>query len=207
VAYDAATDILTYTSAQNYHGDAAFTYTVSDGHGGTAAATAHIAVTPADDAPVAADDTASVKAGSTVNVNVLFNDSDQGDGDTLTVKTTLAAEPAHGTAVVNPDGTISYKAASSYKGQDTFVYVLTDGTSEAQATVTVTVSARSSSTNDDDETTAVTPKPTAVTIVSTPATAYTPKAAALPPLLRLRPHHHPLRRPCPPSAGRQALYR
>ena len=182
VAYDAATDTLTYTPAQNYHGAVSFTYTVSDGNGGTAFATVHITVTPVDDAPVAVDDTASVKAGSTVTVNVLFNDSDQGDGDTLTVKTTLAAEPAHGTAVVNPDGTISYKAASSYKGQDTFAYVLTDGTSDAQATVTITVSASSSSNDDGDEkTTSSTPKPTAVTTVSTPAPAYTPRSGGTTP--------------------------
>ena len=183
VTFDAGTDTITYTPAQNYHGDATFTYTIIDGNGGTASATAHITVTPGDDAPVAADDTASVKAGSTVTVNVLFNDTDQGDGDTLTVKSTLAAEPAHGTIVVNPDGTISYKAVSSYKGQDTFVYVLTDGTSEAQATVTVTVSARSSSNDDDDDIIVVTPRPTTITTVPTPAPVYTPKSAGTTPVV------------------------
>ncbi len=168
VTFDAGTDTITYTPSENYHGEASFTYMVTDGNGGTASATAQITVTPVDDAPVAVDDAANVKAGSTVTVNVLFNDSDQGDGDTLTVKTTLASEPAHGTVVVNPDGTVSYRAASSYKGTDTFVYVLTDGTSEAQATVTVTVSASSSSSDDDDDIIVVTPRPTSITTVPTP---------------------------------------
>lgn len=183
VVFEAATDTITYTPAPNYHGEASFTYTVTDGNGGTASATAQITVTPVDDAPVAVDDTASVKAGSTVNVNVLFNDSDQGDGDTLIVKTTLAAEPAHGTVVVNPDGTISYKAASSYKGEDTFAYVLTDGTGEAQATVTVTVTASSSSSDDDDDIIVVTPRPTTITTIPTPAPVYTPRKESTTPVV------------------------
>ena len=97
-----------------------------------------------------------------VTINVLSNDSDQGDGDTLTVQSTLATPPANGTAVVNSDGTIAYTANSSYKGEDSFVYVITDGTGTAQAKVTITVSARPSSSHSTP-----TPEPV-ITIIDTP---------------------------------------
>src|SRR5207249_998314 len=46
---------ITYTPAANYNGADTFTYTISDGHGGTAAATVSLTITAVDDAPVASD--------------------------------------------------------------------------------------------------------------------------------------------------------
>src|SRR5439155_15561188 len=46
---------ITYTPAADYHGPDGFTYSVDDGHGGTATASVAIAVTPVNDAPVAAE--------------------------------------------------------------------------------------------------------------------------------------------------------
>ena len=173
ITYDPAVGTLTYTPTQNYHGNASFTYGISDGNGGTASATARITVTPVDDAPIAVDDTATVRAGSTVTVNVLSNDSDQGDGDTLTVQSTLATAPANGTAVVNSDGTIAYTANSSYKGDDSFVYVLTDGIGTAQAKVTVTVTARPSNSSHSTPT----PEPV-ITIIDTPEPTQRPATSS-----------------------------
>ena len=42
--------VCTYTPAANYNGPDCFTYTVSDGHGGTATGTVSVTVTPVNDA-------------------------------------------------------------------------------------------------------------------------------------------------------------
>ncbi len=50
--------------------------------------------------------------------------------------------PAHGSAVANADGTISYTPAANYAGADSFTYTIGDGQGgSATATVSVTVTA------------------------------------------------------------------
>ena len=73
-----------YTPALNYTGGDGFTYTISDGQGGSATATVSVTVTAVNDAPAAADDAASTLEDTAVGIPVLANDSDI-DGDTLTV--------------------------------------------------------------------------------------------------------------------------
>ena len=72
---------LTYDPATNATGADRFTYTVSDGNGGTDIGTVTVTITPANDPPVADNDTLTVAedAGPTV-VNVLAGDSDP-EGD------------------------------------------------------------------------------------------------------------------------------
>jgi hypothetical protein len=70
-------------------------------------------------------------------IGVLSNDSDpDGDAPTLTAVT----RPGHGTAVINPDKTITYTPKTSFLGTDTFKYTISDGKGgTATASVTVTV--------------------------------------------------------------------
>ncbi|WP_242098672.1 VCBS domain-containing protein [Sphingomonas sp. CROZ-RG-20F-R02-07] len=112
-----------------------FTYTVSDGHGGTATATETITVIGANDAPKAADDSTFALPGVATSINVLANDTDP-EGDTITV--TGATNGAHGTVVVNSDGTLSYTSAAGYAGNDSFTYTVADP-SGATSTATVAV--------------------------------------------------------------------
>ena len=128
---------LTYMPAANYHGADAFTYTLSDGLGGSATATVSVTVTPANDGPVAVDDAATTAEDTGVSIAVLTNDTDL-DGDAVTVS--AATAPAHGTALVNADGTITYAPAANYHGPDSFNYTVGDGNGgTATATVSVTV--------------------------------------------------------------------
>ncbi|TMG21631.1 MAG: tandem-95 repeat protein [Chloroflexi bacterium] len=127
-----------YTPAANYNGADSFTYTVSDGNGGTAQGTVSITVTPVNDAPVANPDSASVAEGSSVDVPVLANDTDV-DGDSLSLAGVGAA--AHGTASANLDGTVHYVPSGSYTGPDSFTYTVSDGTTTAQGSVSISVTA------------------------------------------------------------------
>ncbi|HUL80025.1 MAG TPA: FG-GAP-like repeat-containing protein, partial [Vicinamibacteria bacterium] len=89
--------------------------------------------------PVARDDTASVRSGSSVVIPVLANDSDP-QGDPLVV--IRVGTPSHGAAVLNANGTVSYTAQAGYVGVDSFDYTISDGRyGTARAIVTVTVTA------------------------------------------------------------------
>ncbi|HRV07196.1 MAG TPA: Ig-like domain-containing protein [Acidobacteriota bacterium] len=126
-----------YRPAPNYFGSDSFTYTVSDGRGGTATATVTVSVTPVNDPPRASTDSFTVAEDGSAEVDVLANDSDP-DGDTLTVS--WVGNPAHGTAAVVSGGKIRYTPAPDYHGSDTFRYTVSDGNGgSATTTVFVTV--------------------------------------------------------------------
>jgi hypothetical protein len=126
-----------YTPDTNYHGADSFTYVVSDGAGGSDTGAVSVTVSSVNDAPVAANDSASTTAGVPVTISVLANDTD-GDGDTLGVGS--VSDPPHGTAVKNANGTITYTPDAGYTGPDAFGYAATDGSASSNvATVSITV--------------------------------------------------------------------
>jgi VCBS repeat-containing protein len=130
----------TYTPAQNDDTAVSFSYSVSDGDL-AAAGSATLDITPVDDAPVAVDDTANVVRNSSVTIPVLANDSDV-EGDALTPVVVAGSGPAHGTVMVNADGTITYTPELGYLGPDSFTYQASDGTllsNVASTTVSVNV--------------------------------------------------------------------
>ncbi len=135
---------LTYTPTTSYYGTDSFTYSLSDGHGGTATGTVTMTV---NRAPVATADTASVAQNTAQTVSVLGNDSDP-DGDTLSVS--AVTNGAHGTVTTNGT-TVTYTPATGYTGSDSFTYTLSDGRGgTATGTVSVTVSASSTVTAVND---------------------------------------------------------
>ncbi|MEO7732705.1 MAG: tandem-95 repeat protein, partial [Kofleriaceae bacterium] len=132
---------VTYTPDANYNGAADFTYTISDGHGGTASAQVAVTITAVNDAPVATgdaattpEDTALVLAATTLT----GNDSDA-DGDGLTVTSVATTATTHGTVVL-ASGSITYTPTANYNGAADFTYTISDGhAGTASATVSVTV--------------------------------------------------------------------
>ncbi|OQY22801.1 MAG: hypothetical protein B6I35_05225, partial [Anaerolineaceae bacterium 4572_32.2] len=133
-------DDVVYTPDANYNGDDSFTYTVSDGAGGTDSATVSVTVNPVNDAPDAVDDTAETSEDTAVNIDVLANDSDP-EGDSLTIDS--VTQPNHGTVTVtvtvNGDDVV-YTPDANYNGDDSFTYTISDGAGGADsATVSVTV--------------------------------------------------------------------
>lgn len=113
--------------------------------------------------PSANDDSASVDEGGSVIVSVLNNDSDP-DGNLKTDTVALASNPAHGSVVLNSDGTFTYTPADGFSGQDSFSYKVCDSSGLCdEATVTILVNAvnKPPAANTDSETT---PEDTAVTV-------------------------------------------
>ncbi|MEO1721183.1 MAG: Ig-like domain-containing protein [Pseudomonadota bacterium] len=121
-----------------------FTYTVSDGRGGTDDAEARIVVEGVNDAPDAADDAAvTTEDAVLVTGNVLANDVDA-EGDALSVLRFDAVSALGSTITDNGDGTFGYvyggpELAAGEVRIDTFSYTVTDGVLEDTATVSVTV--------------------------------------------------------------------
>ena len=130
---------MVFTPNANYNGPASFTYTVSDGKGGTSTATVTVNVGATNDAPVAGDDIASAPINTPLtNIPVLANDSDV-DGDPLTV-TNATVDPAFGTVTVNADGTLNFTPASNVTGAVVITYTVSDGQGGTDtATLTVNV--------------------------------------------------------------------
>jgi len=114
---------ITFTPSANYNGPASFTYTISDGNGGTDSATVNITVNPVNDAPVANDDIQSGTIDSAITINVLTNDTDI-DGDTLAV--IAVTQGVNGTVSGNGT-TVTYTPNTGFIGTDTFTYTISDG--------------------------------------------------------------------------------
>ncbi|MDI6623497.1 MAG: Ig-like domain-containing protein [Brevundimonas sp.] len=90
--------------------------------------------------PVAVNDTASVNASGSVDIQVRANDSDA-NGNTLAV-TAVGAPTGGGSVSIQGGGTYVRYTAPATAGTKTFTYTISDGAGgTASATVTVTVSA------------------------------------------------------------------
>jgi VCBS repeat-containing protein len=135
---DDGDNAITYTPTPGFVGGDSFTFKANDGSADSNVATVSITVTdlPNQD-PVAVDDSATTDEGDTVIIDVLGNDSD-GDGGSLNVVS--VSHPAHGTAVINGDNTITYTPNATYSGTDSFTYYIEDGQGgNDHATVNVTI--------------------------------------------------------------------
>lgn len=135
-----ANNTITYTPNLSASGSDAFSYTISDGRGGSASAQVIITIAaPINNPPIALADNASTPFGTPVTVNVLANDSDP-DGDPLDVVSVTT--PGSGTAVINANNTITYTPNVSATSTDTFTYTISDGRGgSASAQVTITIAA------------------------------------------------------------------
>ena len=128
-----------YTPKANFTGTETFTYTISDGHGGTRQAT--VTVTVRNPGPSANNDTQTVQEDSSATtINVLANDTLGPAGGTLTV-TSVGATNRGGTVTLGTGGAnVVYTPAANFQGTETFTYTLSDGQGgTATGTVTVTV--------------------------------------------------------------------
>ena len=143
VVIDPVTGNPIYTPNAGFVGSDSFTYTVSDGKGGTATATVNVtvnAVVPVNTPPVANNDSATTGENTAVTIAVRSNDTDA-NGDSLTVAS--VTQGANGSVVIDPvTGNPIYTPNAGFVGSDSFTYTVSDGKGgTATATVNVTVNA------------------------------------------------------------------
>ncbi|MDT7834249.1 Ig-like domain-containing protein [Aquabacterium sp. OR-4] len=144
LAIDAATGVISGTVAAGASAlvpDGVYTVTVtaSDGRGGQVSQAFTLSV--GNVGPSAANDNLTLAEDASASGNVLLNDSDA-DGDALRVDTTPVAAPAHGTLVLNADGSFVYTPDANFSGSDSFSYRVVDADGgSSTATVNVTVQA------------------------------------------------------------------
>lgn len=135
---------VVYTPNTGFEGADSFTYSITDGNGGTATATVNVTV-DVNEAPVANPDATSIAAASTATINVLGNDNDP-DGDPLTI--VGVSDPENGVILSFAGNEVFYMpnvpalpgVDATFVGVDTFSYTVTDGqggTATAEVEVTV----------------------------------------------------------------------
>ncbi len=121
----ASSTTVSYTSDIDFAGTDPFTYTISDGYGGTSTAFVTVSVlTKPNTPPIANDDRATTLVNTPVTIDVLANDTDA-DGDNLSV---IAVDPLlyDDTATIVPGG-IEYTVTSGFVGRRVFGYTVSDG--------------------------------------------------------------------------------
>ncbi len=129
----------TYTPAANYNGPDSFTFKANDGSLDSNTATMNLTVSAVNDAPVCASPVTSLgRVGAVQSGTLACTDVDSPD---LTY--TLVDQAAHGTAVVNDDGSWTYMPENgTFAGADSFTFKANDGSLDSNtATMDVTVSA------------------------------------------------------------------
>lgn len=132
-----STGKITYTPTTDFVGTDTYTYQVCL-TGGTPCTTTTVTVKVGDPAITAKDDNDRVPpGGGTVTTPVLTNDTPVGS-ELDPASITIVTPPAHGTAVPNPDGTVSYTPGTGYDGPDEYTYqVCLKNPKEACATAKV----------------------------------------------------------------------
>ncbi|KOF44915.1 RTX toxin, partial [Vibrio parahaemolyticus] len=126
--------IATITPTADWNGSETLTFTATDPSGESVSQPVDFTVAPVVD--IEADSTNVVEDTPTI-INVLGNDTFEGDGKVVSLDTNNG--PANGTVSVNPDGSVTYTPNDNYVGKDTFTYVVTSGGVSESATVTVNV--------------------------------------------------------------------
>ncbi|BBD65689.1 putative outer membrane adhesin [Nostoc commune NIES-4072] len=147
---NASDDYFIYTPNANYNGADSFSYTVSDGNGGTIAGVFNLNVKPVNDAPVAVNDTVTAAKNTAVSIQantLLANDIDI---DSSSFSITGVSGASNGTAVLKNNGTpnnsaddfIVFTPNCGFSGAASFNYTITDGQLTSTAKVTIQVGDR-----------------------------------------------------------------
>ncbi|NOX43228.1 MAG: tandem-95 repeat protein [Gammaproteobacteria bacterium] len=129
---------FTYTPPLNFIGTDAFSYSITDGNGGTASTTVRIAVN-ANIIPVANDDLVQSNPNTSITITTLLQNDIVPPGKTLSVISVNGNTEFGGTAILNANNTVTYTPPSGFTGIDSFAYSISDGTAVSNALVRVDI--------------------------------------------------------------------
>lgn len=131
---------IRYSPNAFYFGTDQFTYDACDDTGLRGTAMVSVTVTNINQAPTAFDDEISTDEDTSVQIDVISNDTDP-DLNALTICSDSVENPSHGELSVNiQTGVITYTPNPNYFGEDSFVYSACDELGlEDEGLVTITV--------------------------------------------------------------------
>ncbi|HHX8442524.1 TPA: tandem-95 repeat protein [Vibrio diabolicus] len=150
--------VATITPTADWNGKETITFTAKDPSGESVSQTVNFTVAQVVDIEA---DSADVAEDTPTIINVLGNDTFEGDDKVVSLDTNNG--PTNGTVSVNPDGSVTYTPNDNYHGADSFTYIVTSGGVSESTTVNVDVTPVNDApvaTND----TAITDEDTPVTI-------------------------------------------
>ncbi|MFW1623830.1 tandem-95 repeat protein, partial [Vibrio parahaemolyticus] len=150
--------IVTISPTADWNGSETLTFTATDPSGESVSQTVDFTVAPVVDIEA---DSADVVEDTPTIINVLGNDTFEGDDKVVTLDTNNG--PANGTVSVNPDGSVTYTPNDNYHGTDSFTYIVTSGGVSESTTVNVDVTPENDAPVAKDDTT-ITDEDTPVTI-------------------------------------------
>jgi hypothetical protein len=133
---------VTFTPAANFNGNFTIATSVNDGVAPAVTGNKVFTGIAVNDAPVAAADTLAATEDSQITytrAQLLGNDTDV-DNSNAQLSIASLTSGTGGTAVLNSDGTVTFKPNADFNGQATFTYAVTDGAlTSSPVTVTVNV--------------------------------------------------------------------
>ncbi|WP_457664521.1 tandem-95 repeat protein [Vibrio diabolicus] len=126
--------VATITPTADWNGKETITFTAKDPSGESVSQTVNFTVAQVVDIEA---DSADVVEDTPTIINVLGNDTFEGDDKVVSLDTNNG--PANGTVSVNPDGSVTYTPNDNYHGTDSFTYFVTSGGVSESTTVNVDV--------------------------------------------------------------------
>ena len=152
----------------DFSGQATFTYTISDGHGGTSEATVTLNIAPASDAPDAGDVSLTMAEDGTLTIteaDILANVTDADtDSEDLSV-TSLSVNG--GELTNNGDGTWTFTPAEDFNGELDLTYTVSDGENVSTGSGTITVTPTADAAEVSGDITGTATEDTATTVTGT----------------------------------------
>jgi gliding motility-associated-like protein len=139
---------ITFDPGYYFVGQISFSYLISDEDGDWDMAMVTVNVVEEENIiPSATGDEASVVENSSVNIDVLANDSGLDD---TPVAVSVNQEATHGSLTIENNQTITYTPDNDYFGSDSFGYTVADANGDSDS-ATVNVNVQADTTNDDGD--------------------------------------------------------